>query len=58
MRRRVLLACTVEILVWCLSAKSAVWPMVVVEMGEGIDAVVEPIEPMRQVMAGIEFVAP
>ena len=43
-----------EILVWGLSAKGAVGSVVVLEVGEGIDALIEGIEPMRQVVAGTE----
>ena len=55
LRRRGDLARPVEILGWCLSAKGAVGPVVVVEMGEGIDVLVEAIEVVGQVMACVEL---
>ena len=58
LRRLGLLAGAVEILVWGLSAKGAVGSVMVVEVSEGIDAFIERLEAMRQVVAGVELVAP
>src|SRR5262249_60051301 len=58
MRRRVRLARSDEILVWGLSGKGAVWSVVVVDVGEVIDVLIEAVEALRQVVAGIELVTP
>jgi hypothetical protein len=58
MRRGGLLAGEGEILAGCSSAKGSVGAVVVIEMREGIDMLVEMIEPVGQVVTGIEFVPP
>jgi hypothetical protein len=47
-----------EILVWGLAAKCAVGSVVVVEVSEGIDVLVEAVETIGQVVAGVALVAP
>jgi hypothetical protein len=58
MRRVGLAARAIEILVWSLPAKSAVGPVMVIEVGEGVDVLIEAIEAVREVVTGIELVAP
>jgi hypothetical protein len=48
----------VEILAGGFAAKCAVGPVIIGEASEGVDALVDAIEPVREVMAGVELVSP
>ena len=58
LRRRGLLALEGQILVWDTTAKRTTGPIVVVKVSEAIDVLAEPIEAVRQVMAGIGLASP